>query len=604
MSFHPNDIARRSRVAGLLLLATFVWLGSAFFRTQVSRHDAFALQSRNNRLREVPLPAPRGIIYDRHQRVIAESVPGYTVLLTIERARGVTRAGLEDSLRATLRRLGEIIPYDSTQIEGAVRRYQRDPARPVVVMSDADFAVVSVLEERVGDFPGLVVQAAPKRYYPDGPVVGALVGYTGEISESELASPDYQGYKAGQQIGKSGLEREYEEVLRGREGMSFIEVDARGRVVRREGVRPDLQPEAAPPLTTNIDLELQRFMYAEFERDTSLTGGAIAIDPRTGGVLALHSNPTYDPNKFIGGIASDEYAVLRDDPRRPLHNKVIQGRYPPASTFKLVVSAIGMERGVVDLDTHMPIPCTGGMWVGNRYFRCWDRRGHGNVTLRGAIAKSCDVYFYQLGARLGIDAMLASGVRVGMGERTGIDLPNEQRPIWPADLRYFNEKYGARGWTRQSVVTNLSIGQGENTQTVANMARMYAALATDGATPKLEIVAKAPERTPAFRLSPEQLQQLRMAMLDVVSSRGTAGLSAIRGINVAGKTGTAQTGRVGERDHAWFVGFAPAEDPQIVVALFIEHGEHGSDAARYASRIIEAYLKRPTAPVPVTEEGN
>jgi penicillin-binding protein 2 len=386
--------------------------------------------------------------------------------------------------------------------------------------------------------------------------------------------------------------------------MSFIEVDARGRVVRREGVRPDLRPEAAPPLRTNIDLELQRFMYAEFENDTSLTGGAIAIDPRTGGVLALHSNPTYDPNDFIGGIATADYAELRDDPRHPLHNKVIQGRYPPASTFKLVVSAIGMERGVVDLETRMPIPCNGGMWVGNRYFKCWDRRGHGDVTLRGAIAKSCDVFFYQLGARLGIDALLESGVRVGMGQRTGIDLPNEQRPIWPADIEYFNQKWGPRGWTRAATVTNLSIGQGENTQTVANMARMYAALATDGAAPRLEIVAREPERTQAFQLSADQLQQLRLAMLDVVSSRGTAGLSAIRGINVAGKTGTAQTGRVGERDHAWFVGFAPAEDPQIVVALFIEHGEHGSDAARHASRIIEAYLKRPAAPIPVTEEGN
>ena len=300
----------------------------------------------------------------------------------------------------------------------------------------------------------------------------------------------------------------------------------------------------------------------------------------------------------------DEYAALRDDPRRPLHNKVIQGRYPPASTFKLVVSAFAMERKVADLDTHMPIPCSGGMWVGNRYFKCWDRRGHGNVTMRGAIAKSCDVYFYQLGARLGIDALLESGVRVGLGERTGIDLPNEQRAIWPNDIRYFNEKYGARGWTRQSTVTNLSIGQGENSQTVANMARIYAALATDGSTPRLEIVASRPEREKVFDLTPEQLQSLRLAMLDVVSARGTAGRSAIAGINIAGKTGTAQTGRVGERDHAWFVGFAPAENPKIVVAVFVEHGEHGSDAAFHASRIIGAYLKSPTAPIPVTEEGN
>lgn len=603
MSFHPNDIARRSRVAGLILLATFVWLGGAFFRAQVQNHEQFALQSRNNRLREIPLPAPRGIIYDRDKQIIAESVPGYTVLVTLDRGRQSPRA-MEDSLRATLRRLGTIIDYPESEIESAVRRYRRDPNRPTVVLADVDFAVVSVLEERVADFPGLLIQAAPKRYYPDGPAVGAFVGYTGEVSERELASGEYEGYKPGQQIGKTGLELQYEEILRGKEGLAFIEVDARNRVVAREGVRPDLRPEAAPPLYTNIDMDLQRFVYEQMEGDTSVTGGVIAIDPITGGVLALHSNPSYDPNRFIGGIAVSEYATLRDDPRHPLNNKVIQGRYPPASTFKLIHAAIAMERGMVDLDTRMPIGCSGGMWVGNRYFKCWDKRGHGDVTLRQAIAKSCDVYFYQLGHRLGVEAMLTEGVKVGLGQRSGIDLPHEQRPGWPADIDYYNQKYGPRGWTRMATVTNLSIGQGENDQTVVNMARLYTALATDGTAARPNIARRPTERVRAFNLKPEQLEALRLAMLDVVSGRGTAGASALQGIQIAGKTGTAQTGRVGERDHAWFVGFAPAEAPRIVVAVFIEHGEHGSDAARYASRIIEQYLKRPAAPIPVTEEGD
>ena len=603
MSFHPHDVRRRSRAAGLLLLAAFLWLGIAFFRTQVTRHEQLALRSRNNRMREVPLPAPRGIIYDRNGRVIAESVPGYSVLLTLDRGRR-TPAVMEDSLRATLRRLGTIIDYPESQIESAVRRYRRDPNRPTVVLADVDFVLVSVLEERVADFPGLLIQAAPKRYYPLRDTVGAFVGYTGEISESELASPEYQSYKPGHQIGKTGLERQYEEVLRGKEGLSFIEVDARNRVVAREGVHPGLRPEAAAPLRTNIDIDLQRFVFSVFEGDTSLTGGAIAIDPRTGGVLALHSNPTFDPNKFVGGISASEYAKLRDDPRHPLHNKVIQARYPPASTFKLITSAIAMERGVANLETHMPIPCTGGMWIGNRYFRCWYRPGHGDLNMRQAIAKSCDVYFYQLGMRIGIDALLEDGVEVGMGRRTGIDLPNEQRPIWPADVEYYDERYSPRGWTRAATIANLSIGQGENTQTVVNMARIYTALATDGYAARPNIAQRDTERTRALHLTSEQLQDLRLAMLDVVSARGTAGASAIQGIPVAGKTGTAQTGRPGERDHAWFVGFAPAQNPQIVVAVFIEHGEHGSDAARYASRIIEAYLKQPTAPtVPITEEG-
>ncbi len=599
MSFHPNDLARRSRAAGILLLVLFVWLGSAFFRAQVLRNEDYSLRSRQNRLREVPLPAPRGVILDRNGQIIAESVPGYTVLLTLERT---TRTqAVEDTIRATLRRLGEFIPYTERDVETAVRRYRRDPARPVVVLSDARFDVVSVLEERIADFPGLIIQSAPKRYYPDGPAVAHLVGYTGEITERELQTRDEEGYKPGHQIGKAGLEQQYEQLLRGREGTSFIEVNAFNRVVRREGVRPELRPQPADTLQTNIDLNLQRFVYDLFEGDSSLAGGIIALDPRTGGVLALHSNPSYDPNLFIGGIGVDEYAVLRDDPRKPLHNKVIQGKYPPASTFKLIVAAIGMERGLVGLNSRMPQPCTGGIWFGSRYFRCWNRSGHGHVNLQQAIAKSCNVYFYQLGQQIGLENLLREGVEIGMGRRTGIDLPNEHAPTWPPDVQYFDELYGARGWTR-AVTLNLAIGQGENTQTVINMARAYAALATDGAAPGPTIADTTSERVPAFSLSAAQLDSLRGALIDVVSARGTAGSSALEGITIAGKTGTAQTGRAGERDHAWFVGFAPAEDPQIVVSVFVVNGESGGVAARLASRAIENYLRRPARPVQVTEE--
>lgn len=601
MSFHPHDVARRSRVAALLLLAAFAWLGSAFFRTQITQHERYALQSRNNRLREVPLPAPRGIVYDRHDRIIAESVPGYTVLLTLDRGRG-SLAALEDSLRTKLRRLGEIIPYDEDQIDAAVRRFNRDPMRPVVVLSDADFAVVSVLEERVADFPGLVVQAAPKRYYPDGAAVSSFIGYTSEISEAELASPTYEAYKPGQQVGKSGLERQYEAVLRGREGMSFIEVDARNRVVRREGVRPDLLPEAAPPLYTNIDMDLQRFVYETMAAD-SLMGSVMAMDPESGGVLAMHSAPGYDPNQFTGGIAAAEYAQLRDDPRRPLYNKVIQGRYPPASTFKLITAAIGMQRGLVSLDTRMPIGCNGGLYYGGRYFRCWDPRGHGNPDLRVAVARSCNVYFYQLGLRIGLEHLLEDAVAIGLNQRSGIDLPNEQSARFPTGTEYYDRLYGARNWTR-AVTLNLAIGQGENEATLANMTRLYTALATDGqaATPSI-IRRQTPERTPSIRLDEAQLADLRMALADVVSSRGTAGRSQVEGVTIAGKTGTAQNSQDPETPHAWFLGFAPAEDPKIVIGVFLEFGESGGNAAFLASRIIERYLKRPAAPIPVTDEG-
>ena len=599
MSFHPNDITRRSRVASLILLAAFVWLGGAFFRAQVLEGERFALQSSQNRLREVPLPAPRAAILDRHGRIIAESVPGYSVLLTLDRT--TSRKAGEDSVRSTLRRLGDFVPYTADQIEAAVRRFRRDPYRPVVVIADAPFDVVSVLEERVADFPGLIIQSSPKRYYPDGPVVGSLVGYTAEINEADLAGAD-STYRAGQQIGREGLERQYESRLRGREGKSYIEVDARNRVVRRENVRPDLQPQAQPPLRTNLDLDLQRFVYHMLEDDTSYTGGIIALDPQTGGVLALHSNPTYDPNRFIGGVSTAYFSSLQEDPRKPMYNKVTQGKYPPASTFKLITSAIGMERGLVDLDTHMPQPCTGGIWVGNRYFRCWSRTGHGDISLRQAIAQSCDVYFYQLGQRIGMEELLKGGVEIGMGEKSGIDLPNEKKPTWPPDLKYYDDTYGPRKWSRTTVLS-LSIGQAENDQTVANMGRIYTALATDGNAKTPEIAVDTVKQRQAFRLTPEQLQNLRLALVDVVSSRGTAGASAIEGITIAGKTGTAQNAQDPNRDHAWFVGFAPADHPKIVVAVFIQFGEHGSTAARFASKVIGHYLRAETQPVTVAEEG-
>src|SRR6185437_15692746 len=290
MSFHPNEVARRGRFVSAALAVLFVLLLGAFFRTQIVENSRYALQSEENRLREVPLPAPRGIIYDRHNEVLAENVPGYSVSLLSPSA---------DSLRASLERLATMIPLSPEEIDLSVRRYRRAPYRPTVVLSDASFDVVSVLEERRIEFPGLIIQSAPKRYYPDGAAVASFMGYVGEITEAELASPDYRGYKTGQQVGKGGLEKEYEDSLRGTEGVRFVEVDARGRVVREAGARQDLLPKSGPPLYTNIDLELQKYTASLFA--DSLQGGAIALDPKTGGVLALYSAPSYDPNRFIGG---------------------------------------------------------------------------------------------------------------------------------------------------------------------------------------------------------------------------------------------------------------------------------------------------------------
>ena len=582
MSFHPNDVRRRGIAANVIISGALVFLGAGFFRTQVLEHAEYRLQSETNRLREVPLPAPRGVIYDRKGRPLADNVVGYSVSVLAQR---------EDTLRAVLQRLSGTINITPSQIESAVRRYRRAPARPAVILPDASFDVVSVLEEHRMQFPGLIIQSAPRRFYPDGPIVAPFVGYTGEINESELAKPEFADYKAGQQVGRQGLERSYEAQLRGREGSQFVEVDARGRVVAGQGVaRPDLPPVAAPALYTNIDLDLQRYVAGLF--GDSLVGGAVAMEPQTGAVLALYSAPTPDYNRFIGGVSSAYYDSLRKDPRNPLYNKALQGTYPPGSTWKLATTVIGLETGAVRMTDRFPIPCTGGMQYGNRYFRCWDKRGHGNLTLSGAIAKSCDVYFYQLGIKLTLARLVAGGVDLGFQSRAGIDLPQESRPRFPESIDYFSRKYG-KNWS-QSIVLSLAIGQADNSQTILNMARFYTALATDGKAARPHVVRGTPERDQVIKLTPQQLDLVRGALVGVVEG-GTASASAIKGVQLAGKTGTAQTGTLDaqgrELDHAWFVGFAPAEDAKIVVAVMIEFGGHGTRAAAIASAIIANYLK-------------
>lgn len=592
MSFHPNEVQRRARIASVLLIGGFVLLVGAFFRTQVLRNAEYVLQSEENRLREVPLPAPRGTIYDRNGKIIAENVVGYSVSLL---------APTEDSLRSAMRRLSGTIPLTNYEVNKAVQRFRRAPNRPTVILADAPFDVVSVLEEHRIEFPELIIQSAPKRFYPESTAVAAFVGYVGEVTEPELNSPEYRdkGYKAGQQIGKKGLEKQYELQLRGREGTHFVEVDARGRVVREAGARQDVRPEAAEPLKTNIDLDLQKFAAGLF--GDTVQAGVVALDPQTGAVLALHSAPSYDPNRFIGGIPADYWKALNEDPRRPLYNKALQGRYEPASSFKLVTAILGMQKGIVNLDSRMPVPCTGGYQYGSRYFRCWDKRGHGGVTLQGAIEKSCNVYFYQLGLRLSLREMIAGGLSLGFREKSGIDLPEERRPEYPTGTEYYNKLYGPRGWSNAAVL-NLSIGQGENLQTATNMAHFYTALATDGRAARPSLANREVEREEKFKLTPQQMAGLRTALSGVVSARGTAGSAQLKGVVIAGKTGTAQNPR--GNDHAWFVGFAPAENPKIVVAVMVEFGEHGYVAARYASKMIEFYLKEPTLIQPEITEGD
>ena len=582
--FHSYRRAERAGIARWFFVATFLVLVVAFFRTQVVQHERFRVRAEKNRLRIVPLVAPRGIIYDRNGLIIAENVPGYAIKLL---------APSQDSLHAVLARFREVVPLDTVEVAGIMTRYRQAPYQPVLVVGNGTFEMVSRLEEHRAVLPGLVIQSEPRRYYPDGPAVAHLVGYVGEVSERDLESDRFPGAQLGTVVGRAGLEQEYDKELRGRPGVHYVEVNARGRLVREENVAPALAAIPGEAIRTTIDLPLQRYIDSLWQAAApGVRGSMVALTP-SGEVLALYSAPGYDPNAFVGGISTEEWRRLNDDPARPLLDRAIQTRYPPASPFKLATAAMALKRGIATFTTHMPEPCRGGLQVGNRYFRCWKPEGHGNLDLEGAIAKSCDVYFYQLGLRIGLDAILSDGVLMGFRERSGIDLENEIAPIYPSNAAYFDRKYGPRGWSKWGATLNFSIGQGENTQNVINMTRFYAALASGGEAPTPYIVRPRSDQVRDLGLTPEQLAGLRTALIAVVE-RGTAAASRSFDLSIAGKTGTAQNSH-GE-DHGWYVGFAPAEKPQIIVGSIMEFAEHGSNVAPFVNKVLHRYVAGPGVP--------
>lgn len=575
--FHPHRVARRAGAARLVVWGGVAVLLVAFFRTQVLSAGRYQLASEQNRLRAVPIPAPRGLIVDRNGVVLAENEPGYAVALL---------AASEDSLVALLRRIQPMLALGPDALPEILGRYRRRPSEPVVVRRDVPFETVSALEERRVLLPGLVIQTTPRRRYAEGPVVAHAMGYVSEITEDELASNQFPGARPGTLVGRDGLERTYDRELRGRDGVRFVEVDALGRTVRDQDVAPELPPEPGRTISTSIDVALQRFVARIFP--AGRRGAVVVLDPRTGEILTLFSAPAHDPNLFIGGIDPAIWEGLRSAPDHPLINRTIQAAYPPASPWKLLVAAIALERGIVRLDEHMPIPCRGGLQYYNRFFRCWNLDGHGDVTLLEAITFSCDVYFYQLGLKLGLDNLLLEAATLGVHDPVGIDLPNERTSFFPSSREYYDQRYGPRGWT-SAVTLNLAIGQGENVQTPLNVAYFYALLASPtGEVPPPHLV-RVPAGTPTrqLRLSEGVRRDLRQALVSVVEG-GTAAASRITDLHIAGKTGTAQNPQ-GE-DHGWFVAFAPAEAPEIVVAAIVEFAEHGSSVAPMVTRIIARHL--------------
>jgi len=579
--FHPHEVTRRADASRLVVTLMFVVLAVGFFRIQVLGADRYRLQSTNNRLRPVTLPAPRGLIVDRNGVVLAENEPGYTIALL---------ASDEDSLRSTLARIADRADLDSLKIEAVLRRFRRLPHEPAIVLRDAPFDLVSALEESRVMVPGLVIQTEPKRNYPYNETAAHVLGYVGEITEQELASGAIAGARGGTIVGRDGLEWQYDDLLRGEDGQRFIEVDALGRTVKEVLDGSTLKRERqGDTLVTTLDISLQEFVVDVFP--AGWRGAVVAMDPRTGDVLALYSAPSFDPNLFVGGMDPDTWRRLSQAEDTPLFNRAIEGRYPPASPFKLAVAASALRRGL-DMNTHMETPCQGGMLYGNRYFRCWREEGHGSLTLSEAIQYSCDVYFYQLGLQLTLSKLLSDGADMGFGERSGIDLPDERTPLFPESIEYFNRRYGprGRGWT-SGVTLNLAIGQGENDQTVINMVKFYAKLANpQGKAPDPRLVRGERGEEKSLGLSEEALDELREALYLVVEE-GTAVGARVDSVRIAGKTGTAQNSH--GLPHGWFVGFGPLEDPTIVVGAIVEFAEHGSTVAPLVTNIIHRYLLGP-----------
>ena len=575
-AFHPHLLDRR---LGTARTAVWIVLGIiviAFFRTQILGHGKYQLQSETNRLRPIPLPAPRGVIYDRNGHVMAENVPGYTVSLL---------PGPEANLRATLARITSIANIDSAEIERVLQRARRAPYQPALVLGNVPFSVVSALEERRIAIPGLLIQAEPKRYYPDTAVVSHLLGYVGEVTESERATRP--AVRLGGMVGKDGLEREYDDTLRGSEGVRFVEVSARGQMVRDAEAANNLPPVPGADLHTTIDLDLQKYISQIFP--AGQRGAVLALNPNTGEVLALYSAPGFDPNAFVGGVPAPYWRALNESPAHPLLDRAIQARYPPGSTWKLAVAAMALKRGIVGPRSHMPIPCRGGLQYGNRFFRCWNAHGHGDLTLTEAIAQSCDVYFYQLGIKLGVTSLIEDANAWGFRGRTGIDLPGEIPSEFPTGPEYYDRLYGPRRWT-SAVALNLAIGQGENAQTLVQMVRLYQQLASDGRVRVPFVVrptSAGSTENASLDLSPDQLTILRRAMIAVVE-QGTARGSRLANLTIAGKTGTAQNPH--GLDHGWFIAFAPADKPEIVVGAILEFARHGTVAAPLVTRAIAHYL--------------
>jgi penicillin-binding protein 2 len=557
------------------------------FYLQVIDFSYYRQISEENRIRLVSVPATRGLIYDQKHRRMVTNRASYTLFILPYEA---------PDLEEVIRKLSVVLNLDESTLNEKIKAGWVNRYTPIRLKRDVSFQTICKLEEQNEEFPGVNYQIEQLRDYPQAFWAGHLFGYVGEVSPKEMDNSKGKNLRLGSIIGKAGLEKKYDEYLRGEDGMNYLEVSANGKILGPLKDKKPLPSMASSDLILTIDYDLQ--IEAESALKDYAAGTIVALDPQNGGVLALVSKPGFDPNQFSSVLDEKTWQTLVSDPAHPLLNRAVQGVYPPGSIYKLLTAGAALESNLINRNTEFN--CNGKYVFGNRTFRCWEPKGHGRINLIQAIAQSCDVYFYQLALKLGLDRWSQYALECGLDKEFKIDLPDEASGMIPT-RSYYNQKYGPGEWVKNLVI-NLGIGQGEILTTPLGIAVFYSALVNGGVMYQPHILkeVRSPEgkvsvngKTVLHHLpfSASTLKILKEGLVEAVnSSSGTGVLARIPDIIVGGKTGTAQNPH--GKEHAWFVGYAPAEDPRIVVVVLVEKVGHGGTfAAPMAKRVIHRYLE-------------
>jgi penicillin-binding protein 2 len=562
-----------------VVVAVFIFLLSGFWALQVQNPDYYSEAAEKNRVKSTPILAPRGKILDRDGRVIVDNKASYSLLLNRDQLKWEHLPVISDALH-----------LDYNDLANKIRRMG---TRPQIVVKDElsrDEMAWIQSHRDPSSMPEMEVIKSWKRLYPQDGFAAHAVGYVGEISEYELDQPQFIDYHPGDIIGKDGIEREYDSILRGVDGERRVLVDSMGR--ERQVDKPK-EAVAGKDLQLTLDLDLQSVAELSME---GKRGGVVALDPRTGAVLAMVSRPTFDPNKFTGRISRADWKEIAGDPFKPLMNRVTQAELAPGSTFKPIMGLAGLETGVIDDKTDFH--CPGGASFYGHYFACHLKGGHGDITLHRAIAQSCDVFFYNVGNKLGIDRIAKYAEMAGFGSKTGIDLPNERESTMPSThwkMRNFRQKWYA------GETISVAIGQGAVTVSPLQLASAIGGLSLGGRWIRPHMVKGAsPVLIRQAHFSPENVDDVMSGMDAVVNENGTGRAAALPGIDVAGKTGTAQlaatqlvkNGKKTLQNNAWFVGFAPRSAPEIVVVALFENGVESYNAVPIVRDVLKAYFDK------------